>query len=367
MGRKKKAATPDRSTGQASRPHFDIDLVRSYARGQWAQIISALGGIPSSSLDGKHHPCPKPGCAARTDGFRFTDQDGDGSLICNQCCRHDGGNGFLALAWATGKPFYEVVVMVAEHLGVPPSNERAGYKQNGKHNADPADKLVFWEWNEQCEMLADIWRLTKKPVKVNAITICGGRLAKYRGRFVVIALPVWGEQLSAATPVGWTLYNVTGGLLPSYSKDSDGNWNESQEKILTTFGSKAGLIGPVDQLAEATEIWKVEGPSDLLAFYSLANIPAGVVAVTNSHGAGERPLKWMIEQFSGKTAVILHDADKPGQNGAVGYRDNRRKWHRGWCGYLHGTASKVMHVTLPYEIEDKHGKDLRDFLSEPKQ
>jgi hypothetical protein len=364
VGRRKKKSAAKGAAPAATHLHYDADSVRSYARGQWAGILSSLGGIPSHLLDGSHHPCPKSGCAARTDGFRFTNQDDGGSIICNQCCRHEAGNGLLALVWFTGLKFYDCVVMVAEHLGVPPSNSHAGHKSNGKHNADPAENLKFQDWTEQSEMLAMIWTTHKKPITLAAIKICCGRLARYRDKFTVIALPVWGEKLTVSSPVGWTLYNVSGGVLPSYSKDKQGNWVESNEKILTTFGSKAGFIGPVDQLATATEIWKLEGPSDLLAFYSLDNRPSHVAAVTNSHGAGEKPLKWMIETFAGKSAMVLHDADKPGQRGAVGYRDDRRKWHRGWCGYLHGTAAQVSNVSLPYDVEDTHGKDLRDFLAE---
>jgi len=345
LGKKKKAAA-----AHAAQPHYEAESVRTYARGQWAGILSALGGIPSHVLDGNHHPCPKCG---GTDRFRFTDADGDGSVICNQCIRT--GNGLDTLMWLTGRKFYDVVVLVAEHLGVPASTSTA-FKSNGKHskaNADPSENLTFQDWNEQNDMLAALWCLRKQPITVAAIKLCGGRIARYRDRFTVIALPVWGEQLTDAKPVGWTLYNITGATLPSYKKNNAGGWDESQEKILTTFGSKAGYVGPVDQLAAVSEAWKLEGPSDLLAFYSLDSLPSNVAAVTNSHGAGEKPLPWMLAQFSGKAAVILHDADKPGQEGASK-----------WGPEIAAKAEICRNAQLPYPISDTHGKDLRDFLSE---
>lgn len=366
MGRKKKAAASNSSHANAhQRPqHYDADTVRSFAHDQWADILSVLGGVSSEFFNGNHCPCPKCG---GTDRFRFSDDGGDGSAICNQCLRH-GGNGFKVLEWLTGRKFYECVVLVAEHLGVPPSNERADWKSNGhghsKNNADPAENLTFQEWDESTELLAGLWCLTKPPITIAAIKLCGGRLARYRNRFTVIALPVHGEQLTAAKPVGWTLYNATGGTLPSYHKNSDGSFTETSEKILTTYGSKPGFIGPVDQLAATTEIWKLEGPSDLLSYYSLESIPTHACAFTNPHGAGERPARWMLDKLTGKSTITLHDADEPGQQGSIGYTDSANNFHPGWANELASVASSSRNAILPYLISETHGKDLRDYLIE---
>jgi len=363
MPKKKKAATPDDSTRKATRPEiYDADIVRAYARGRWADILSRLGGIPSDVLDGKHHPCPKPGCASRTDAFRFTDMDGDGSIICNQCCHREAGNGFKALEWITGKKFYEVVVMVAEYLGIPPSNDRAEYKANGKHNtADPAEHLAFQEWDDGNEQLIRLWLILKPPITIEAVRLCGARIAMYthyEKRFKVIALPVWGESLTTSEPVGWSLYNITGGPLPG----PGGKW----VKIKLTYGStKPGFIGPVDRIAAATEVWKLEGPSDLLAFWSLDAIPSNVAAVTNKAGCGERPAEWMLKLLAGKRVYVLHDADEPGQRGENGYTDERGRWRPGWLEQL-AAESEAWHVQLPFEVTKDHGKDLRDFLCEVK-
>lgn len=352
MGKKKKAS------GSNGHSFYTSESVKPIANGRWPGILSAIGGIPSHVLDGKHHPCPKSGCASRTDAFRFSDMDGDGSAICNQCGKF--GNGFDVLVWITGHKFYEVVVMVAEHLGVPPSNNNTNHKSNGKPDADPVEKLTFIDWDEGNELLAAYWCTHKKPIMVAAIKTCGGRIADYEyfgTKLHVIAIPIWGENLTAEKPVGWSLYNLTGGTLPGPKG--------RPVKIKLTYGStKPGLMGPVDQLAAATDVWKLEGPSDLLAFYSLADIPTGVVAVTNKSGAGEKPAEWMIKLLAEKRVYVLHDADEPGQRGAVGHRDEKKKWHRGWCGYAHGTAAAVMNVALPYPVTDTNGKDLRDFLGE---
>ena len=57
------------------------------ARGKWRDILTTLGVSPML-IDGKHQPCPS--CGGR-DRFRFTDFQGSGGYICNQC---RGGSGF---------------------------------------------------------------------------------------------------------------------------------------------------------------------------------------------------------------------------------------------------------------------------------
>lgn len=365
MAKQKKAATNSSATRRSPQPYYDADVVRSFARGRWADILSTVGGIPSSVLDGEHHPCPKCG---GTDRFRFTDDGGDGSIICNQCCRHEAGNGFRALEWLTGRKFYEVVTITAEYLGVPPSNGDASYQANS-HDADPAEHLELWPWDESAELLAATWCLCKPPITVAAIRAAGGCVARYRGQYTVIALPVWGEQLDrdGAKPVGWCLYNITGGTLPKWAKRVAGEPPKPPEqvKVKLTHGSRPGIIADLQRLLSAAEIWKVEGPSDLLAALSIADLPPDVAIITNANGAKENPPAWLPPLFSGRRARVLHDADKPGQDGAMGWKDERSGQQRpGWAGAIASTAAECRNVVLPYPLAETHGKDLRDWLNE---
>jgi hypothetical protein len=61
------------------------------SHGQWRSILPCLG-IPATSLDGKHHPCPA--CGGK-DRFRFTDRHGDGDYYCSGC---DPGKGIGLVA-----------------------------------------------------------------------------------------------------------------------------------------------------------------------------------------------------------------------------------------------------------------------------
>lgn len=336
--------------------------IKDQARGRWAGILSSVSGLPAAILDGQHHPCPRCG---GTDRFRFTDQDGDGSIICNQCARRQCGDGLATVQWATGWTFPEVVRRVADHLGISvgPAGPagRAGpggsppAAANGKPPAggspvDPAKDLQAIPWSDS---VAGLWCLEKPPIVPAAIQAVGGRLARYRGRFTVVDLPVWGEMGTAAAPVGHVLYNASGGTLPKFSKGADGALISSQVKIKLTHGSRPGLLGTLDRLPDVAAVWKVEGPSDLLALLSLPDLPPTVAIVTNANGAGEKPAPWMLQKLAGKTVYVIGDADKPGQQGA-----------ETWGAAAAFLAAEVRVVRLPYPVTDTHGRDVRDWLAE---
>ncbi|MHB8862052.1 MAG: phage/plasmid primase, P4 family [Pirellulaceae bacterium] len=303
-----------------------------------------MGNLDPAILDGRHHPCPKCG---GEDRFRAFD-DGSGGAICNKCLTSKNGDGFAVLQWMTGEDFGQVLKRVAEYLGVRPS-------KNGKQKSDPAEHLKFHEWND---CLIELWRVHKPPVTSDAVRAFGARLATYRGQWQVVAIPVWGELLDQADPVGWILYPLNGRTLPKYTKGKPVEW----VKVKVTFGSESGLVGPVEQIAAAETLWKLEGPTDALAVHGI--LPDGHVAVTNSNGAKERPKKWIVELATGKRARVIHDADRPGQDGAmfVGEEDGRQR--PGWAPCLASTAEESRNVLLPYPIVPDHGKDVRDWLNE---
>jgi hypothetical protein len=78
----------------------------------------------------------------------------------------------------------------------------------------PADSLTFRPWNQS--LVAQWCGLHKQGITPEAVLLAGGRLATYHfcGDWTVIALPMFGENLTAADPVGWVLYEVGGRKLP---------------------------------------------------------------------------------------------------------------------------------------------------------
>jgi P4 family phage/plasmid primase-like protien len=365
MGRKKKAAA--NSASKSQRPaHYDIDFIRSAARGRAVDILSRLGGLPSAILDGRHHPCPKCG---GTDRFRLLDTEA-GAIFCNQCANGGIGDVFASLEWVLNKKFADVLPLVADYLGIEP-DDSASYSSNGHAHADPAEHLTFQPWDEASELLTAYWCLTKPPITVAAIRAVGGQLARYRGQYTVIALPVHGESLDKTKPVGWCLYNVTGGPLPKWSRRKSADDQPSVPewvKVKLTHGSQPGIIADLSRLQSAVSVdaWKLEGPTDLLAFLTLPDLPADSIALTNANGSKENPPVWVLNLFTGHRASVLHDADKPGQAGSLGWTDQRSgRRHNGWAPSIATTAAECRNVSLPYPIAPDHGKDLRDYLTEP--
>lgn len=367
--RKKRAAAGGSSSAPASAPaHYNPETVKLYARNRWPELLSQIGGIPSDVLDGGHHPCPK--CRG-TDRFRFTNLEGDGSCLCNQCGR--GGDGFAALEWFTGRKFIDNLRLVAEHLGVQPDEN---YRSNGHHaDRDPAEHLKFQPWDESAELLAGYWCLAKPPITVQAIRAAGGLLARYRDQYTVIALPVWGELRfqpsgESASPVGWCIYNASGGPLPKWRKRKDGEPPQPPEwvKVKLTAGSKPGVITDLSRIQSAvsTDAWKVEGPTDLLAALSLPDLHPEAIVITNANGAKEHPPAWVLSLFGGHRGRCVHDADRPGQDGALGWTEQSRpgrdaQLRVGWATAIASVALDARNVLLPYPIEPDHGRDLRDF------
>ena len=344
-------------------PRYDPAEVKSLARGRWAEILSSVAGIARGDLDGDHHPCPRCG---GTDRFRFTDLRGDGSIICNHCARRECGDGLAAVQWAAGLDFPAALVQVAEYVGARPStngngtpNGKPGASTRGRKPAsgqqqapptpaavaaDPGKDLQPIPWSEP---LADLWCSRKPPIKTAAILAAGGRLARYRRSFTVVDLPVVGRD---GAPVGHAVYNVTGSTLPKYSKEGK---ITSQVKVKLTWGTKPGWIGTVCRLATATTVWKVEGPTDVLASLSCSDLPSDVAVITNAMGCGEKPEAWMLESLVGKMVYVLGDADKPGDTGAGR-----------WAADIAAVAAEVRQVRLPYPVTETHGKDLRDWTGE---
>jgi len=342
-----------------NQPKYDLSAVRTAASGQWSAIISRIAGVSAAVLDGNHHPCPKCG---GDDRFRLIDAAA-GAVLCNQCARTGIGDGFAALQWLTGNSFPGVLADVAGYLGVSPLTGDSG--SNGNAPRDPAHHLEFLRWND---LLIAQWCIWKQPITPVAIQAIGGRIARYRNRYTVLAIPVHGPQLAAADPVGWVIYNLSGGTLPKWPHKADGTATTEWVKIKLTHGSKAGIIADLDRLAAraTTTIWKVEGPSDLLAMLTLADLPAEICPVTNANGAGEKPDEWVTSLFAGKIARVLHDADESGERGAAGWIDHRGQFRPGWGQAIAAKAIDCRHVKLPYPIKPDHGQDLRDWINEGK-
>lgn len=313
-----------------------VDDIRNSNR--WFDILTAAG-IPGEALDGGHHPCPKCG---GNDRFRLIDVKA-GAVLCNQCFAKKNGDGFAALQWFAGCDFKGAVKLASDTLGMSTAN--------GKRKADPAADLDWREWSSD---LAAFFIQSKPGVTEAAILAAGGRLARYKNKYSVIAFPIIGETLDTTKPIGWVLVNAMGGTLPKWNREGE---VIKQLKIKITHGSEPGLIGvhAVERMKVAglvDVVWKTEGVSDLLALMAALNDSDKTVAVTNSNGARQH-LGWMAGLLARFDTRILHDCDEPGQVGADAA-----------CQDIASQGGASRKVVLPYPIEKDHGKDIRDWLAE---
>jgi putative DNA primase/helicase len=254
--------------------------------------------------------------------------------------------------------------------------------------------LTFEPWTEGRLRLLDDWCARHKPgVTREAFLAAGGRFARYRKSGVseetgqpwerewsVYCLPVYGEAIlsvirSSAAPTDDQLTAATTAYVcwsrnPSPNGDPLTRWDARTKTAvpikMKAIGSTDGIFGRAailrlaahhaDRTATPIEaIWKVEGPTDLLTLYasiSDANtrdrFPILAVA-----GTATQFNAWHAELFRGlPQANVIHDADVAGAAGA-----------RKVCRALAGVVGKVVLRELPYPVERKHGRDLRDYLN----
>ena len=80
------------------------------ARGKWRGILITLG-LPETCLHNKHGPCPL--CGGK-DRFRWDNDGGRGTYICNSC---GAGNGMTFAMKFTGKTFSEIAAEIDIILG----------------------------------------------------------------------------------------------------------------------------------------------------------------------------------------------------------------------------------------------------------
>jgi len=269
--------------------------------------------------------------------------------------------------WKTARKAY------AEKAGVAIGREKT--KQKGV--TDWREKLELQSWDTPGnDVLAQRWCMVAKPgVTVESIKAAGGVLAYYpcwidkktgekrRGRncHQVIALPCYGSWFLDADPVAWQIFDVIGQPFDVTPKDMPPTEPRVTAKDLSvgpTAGTLMGLSSLMmlcdpDRRDKIELVWKVEGPSDMLALW--AALPPEkretVAIVSQAGGATAEVQSHQAKLLAGLRVAVVGDCDEAGQVGA-----------EKWCRALHGLAAELRAVRLPWPIEKSHGKDVRDFL-----
>jgi P4 family phage/plasmid primase-like protien len=323
--------------------------VKTRATNQWLSILSTVGKIPAECLTGAHGPCPK--CGGK-DRWRFTSEE-TGSAVCNKCGKF--GDGIAVIEWFTGQSTFDVVEEIAKHLGMESTPKKKKGSKKGK------DVEPYWvqqiKWGKPPTRLINQWCTRKFPASIESLEKAGAQYGVYRGKDAIIAIPIHGPDDSS---IGYTIYNATGGTLEYYPIPGEQPEFIKVKNLINKGDS--GWMGRY--LPGEGLVVKTEGPTDLLALLAIA--PADVSVICNPYGATETPIPWLVDKLRGRKVYTVHDCDYAGQSGAT-YVENNNRSRPGWSTAFAITAAESRNVVLPYPIEDSHGKDLRDWISEQLQ
>jgi hypothetical protein len=283
---------------------WNRDDVKLAARGREVEILTAVAGIPSDKLDGRHHSCPF--CLKGTDCFSLVDEDA-GAVLCRKCFANKNGDFLDAIKKGQNCSFPEAVALAGKYLGVAPLNGDS----NGRHE----------------DAMEAVCR--SKRISVASAIAYGARMGDG-----TVVFPSWGP--SGEEFAKFTIW-ATGTDI-----QRKGKWPKGSK-------GKCGLFLPSDagkaRLPATGETWLVfEGPKDPCAAHALGYLAVGL----NTCRMAQR----FVKLFRGVHVVLVPDRDSGGVSGA---EDAARK--------LYGVAASVRIAALPAEVKEKSGADFRDVLA----
>lgn len=333
------------------------DLARA-AAGRWREILlSVCPSLPVSALNGTHEKaCPK--CGGNTRFRAFDDFDERGGVMCSHCHNNRNADGFAAVSWWHDCDFLTALKMVADFLKVAPSH-LAGSPATAPSSRpaalppqaiDWAAKWQRWqiESGQQQDLLSQ-WCQSRPPIVPESLLVSGVMFGNWpMAQRDQAVLGFHGYGADESQPNSLLLYRADGFPFGAIGK-------LRERKTHLVGGSKAGWVhvGGIERTRSAEVVWRVEGLPDGLAL--LPRLPANHAVVSPSCGAG-----WNSKSpdrnpplgiFAGKVAIVVGDADGPGQRGA---------WR--FAADVAVVASRTFYSTLPFPVVDEHGADLRDWI-----
>lgn len=199
-------------------------------------------------------------------------------------------------------------------------------------------------------------------ISEKTLLLTGASLSLTNADELVVCFPVYDPSKGFGAPqCGIVVKNAYGGKLTKY------NGKNRQPDMLSNYSNGSGGAmnrHALTHLGQAVVIYKVEGVSDMLALQEL--IPEELrnthLVVTNSDGCDANGTSSeMARLLAGKTVVIIHDRDEPGQ---FGVSSSRSGGAIRWEACLQREGCRVINLQLPYEMQPKKGKDLRDWITE---
>ena len=215
---------------------------------------------------------------------------------------------------------------------------------------DPGDPMHGVKWQNWNDNLAKPFCISKPPITVDGLKRADARMCMRYGE-ACFALPVWDSKINV---VGWMFIPRSG--MPFQHEAAKG----AKSICKIEDGCVPYLITGRETIEYMKREWEgeqggmfhlnlMEGAPDMLA--GMSRFPDASFA-TNPHGCMERMNETNNTLTMSGTVTIIADADVPGCQGAYNkWKDLTNKRHK--C--------EVM--MPPYEVEEKHGKDYRDYLN----
>ena len=283
---------------------FNVDEIKRAASGQWLAILTKTIGIDADLLDGKGRPCPKCGGEDRFKAYPNVQQTG--GILCRQCHNGDtkpkAGDGIAAVQWMTGCTFNRALELIAEILGIAPTDPETDTR----------------------DIIGDLCLQKRMPVES---AIAYGAEVATRGRQRVVRFPVCdneGKPTSHSDVSPYATGKLNKGMLPK--------------------GGKAGLHLP-GRVPQTGETWLiVEGVKDATALHGMGYNAAGLTGCTLLGG--------FEKLFDGCDVILVPDLDRASYRATV---------NNGTA--LLAVASSVRLVRLPGEVKVKSGDDVRDVVA----
>jgi len=272
---------------------------------------------------------------------------------------------FKAIAQFTGDTWHDVRARLAKKVGLSRRLPKKKYGQMDK-DYDPEGQLVIFV-NQRIPEIFCKGLLARYGFSFQALLDNGAIFGQYPSWSIehmqrIVAIPIFAPTPNPLKhpPRGYVLMRCDGKDIVVPQKNAAPRIEKRISIGRSGLVGKAGLKVFQETPHHIEDLRKVEGVTDLLTLYDKTpescrfNFPV----ITNSSGAGEKLILGDVAAMISNcdqpiNLSVIHDADEPGQTGA-----------KRWAADVGPVCRWFRNVQLPYQIEEKHGKDLRNYFED---